>query len=171
MTMRSDHKALVFIGAVGVLGAGVRVIRASTASVPSTQPALEHQMQAADSSARAVHKPRGKGRKAAVHQRPDSAKQKFGSGPLDRPGYINGKLDLDVASLSQIDSLPGVSTRMAKRIVTDRMTRGPFVTLDGLKRVQGAGPKFIQRIDSLVTFSGTVIQPTAGDTMTVRRRP
>ena len=178
MTMRSDHKALVFIGAIAVLGAGVRVVRASTAAAPTTQPALERQMQAADSSARAVHTPRQQGRKAAVRSAadttkrklaPDTSKRRFGSGPLDRPGYIAGKLDLDVATAAQIDSLPGVPPSMAKRIVIDRMIRGPFLSRDGLRRVFGVGPSFIQSIDSLITFSGTIVQPNASDTIIVRR--
>jgi hypothetical protein len=57
---------------------------------------------------------------------------------------------------------------MAKRIVADRMMRGPFVTRDGLRRVPGVGPAFLAKIDSLVTFSGTVVQPSASDTVIAR---
>ncbi|HXT14336.1 MAG TPA: helix-hairpin-helix domain-containing protein [Gemmatimonadaceae bacterium] len=171
MTMRADHKALLFIGAVGVLGAGVRVVRASTASDHGDQPALAHQMQAADSSAHAQRGPRPKskgrrgGAKSPADSTPAHAAPTHGAGALDRPGYINGKLDLDAASAAQIDSLPGVSTLMAKRIAVDRMLRGPFVNRDGLRRVSGAGPTFVARIDSLVTFSGTVLQPSPTDTI------
>jgi len=174
MTIRSDHKALLFISAVGVLGAGVRVVRASTAAAPSIQPALEHQMKVADSSARVIHTPRGRGRAAAVRTAaaaaPDTGKKKpTGSGPLDRRGYIAGKLDLDVATAAQLDSLPGVSPTMAKRIVADRMARGPFLNRDGLRRVLGVGPLFMRQIDSLITFSGTYVQPDPNDTVIVRR--
>src|SRR5690242_14144363 len=53
MSLRADHKALVFVGAVAVLGAGVRVFKAASGSAvtPSTQAALEHQMASADSAA------------------------------------------------------------------------------------------------------------------------
>jgi hypothetical protein len=60
---------------------------------------------------------------------------------------------------------------MAKRIVADRLMRGPFLSMNGLRRVSGVGPLFIQRIDSVVTFSGTMVQPNAGDTVILRRRP
>jgi DNA uptake protein ComE-like DNA-binding protein len=178
--IRSDHKALVFLGAVGALGAGVRVVRASSTFSHDRQPALERQMQAADSSAKVVHAPKSKASKTTTPAKtvgrragaaPDSARRTYGSGPLDRPGYVNGKLDLDVATAAQIDSLPGVSTLMAKRIVADRMRRGPFVTREALRRVSGAGPLFIARLDSLVIFSGTVVQPNAADTVIVRRPP
>ena len=169
MTIRTDHKALLFIGAIGVLGAGVRVVRAATAPTTELQPALVHQIQAADSSAKAAHAPKGRKRKAAGQASPDSARKAYGSGPLDRPGYIGTRLDLDVASAAQVDSLPGVTPMMARRIVSDRMMRGPFVSRDGLRRVTGAGPKFIAGIDSLITFSGTVVQPNPADTVIVHR--
>jgi competence protein ComEA len=167
--MRTDHKALLFIGAIGVLGAGVRVVRASAASTTELQPALQHQIQAADSAAKATHARKGRKRKASPGGAPDSARKVFGGGPLDRPGYIAGRLDLDVATAAQIDSLPGVTPTMARRIVADRMIRGPFLSRDGLRRVTGVGPRFIAGIDSLITFSGTVLQPNPADTVIVPR--
>jgi DNA uptake protein ComE-like DNA-binding protein len=174
----------MFIGVVAVLGAGVRVVRAASgASTSAAQPALDRQMTAADSAAKAsrlakqgtarpqqgVHRPRSR-------QIADSAKRardstaRTGAGQHDRRGYIAGKLDLDVATLAQIDSLPGVTPLMARRIVLDRMARGPFVTRDGLRRVSGVGQIFLSRIDSLITFSGTVHMPEPADTAPPRRR-
>jgi competence protein ComEA len=192
--MRSDHKALLFLGVVAVLGAGVRVVRAANGRVATgAQPALERQSQAADSAARAG---RGRGgrakakstgtgatRDAAGRRSPrasrdstsaaaSAARARAAGGLLDHPGYIGGKLDLDVATAAQVDSLPGVTPTMAKRIVLDRMKRGPFVTRDGFRRVAGVGPVFLSRIDSLVVFSGTVRFPTDADTAIPRpRRP
>jgi competence ComEA-like helix-hairpin-helix protein len=90
--------------------------------------------------------------------------------PADRRGYIGAKLDLDVATLAQIDSLPGVTPLMARRIVLDRIAHGPFVTRDGLRRVSGVGQVFLSKIDSLITFSGTVKMPSADDTVPSRAR-
>lgn len=187
MSLRSDHKALMFLGAVAVLGAGVRVVRASSGATNAPQPALTHQSQAADSSARAgrggrgrAGPGRGRGRSGGSTRRggaptADStqgnvASRQRGNGPLDRPGYFNGKLDLDVATMAQIDSLPGVSATMARRIVADRIMRGPFITKDGLRRVTGMGPTLIAKIDSLVTFTGTIAQPSIADTVVARGR-
>ena len=187
MTLRSDQKALLFLGAVAVLGAGVRVVRASGREDIGAQPALERQAQAADSAARAS-KSQGRGQRGkrvsgakteiarsrssrasrdTSHAREgaSSARARSVSGPLDHPGYVAGKLDLDVATAAQIDSLPGVSPAMSKRIVVDRMSRGPFVTRDGFRRVRGTGPVFMSRIDSLVTYSGTVRFPISSDTV------
>ncbi|MGH7620347.1 MAG: ComEA family DNA-binding protein [Gemmatimonadaceae bacterium] len=175
--MRADQKALMFIGAVAVLGAAVRVVRAANdGESPRSQPALAHQLQAADSAAKAGRSyggrgaRQGTGRGARSRAPTDTLKRKRDSlervnrSPLDRPGYIGGKLDLDVATVAQIDSLPHVSRLMARRIVLDRMAHGPFVTRDGLRRVSGAGPIFLMQIDSLVAFSGTMRMPSPADT-------
>ena len=169
MSLRSEQKALLFIGAVAVLGAGVRVLRAATGrDDPGPQPALQQQSRAADSASRAGRQ-RGKrvaGKLSEAKSRsPKGADGPLGSGPLDRQGYVAGKLDLDVATAAQIESLPGVGPAMAKRIVADRMQRGPFVTRDGFRRVRGTGPMFLARIDSFVTFSGLVKHPEASDTI------
>jgi DNA uptake protein ComE-like DNA-binding protein len=184
MSLQSDHKALIFLATVAVLGAGVRVVRASgRGSVQEVQPALDRQVQAADSASRAGRGGRGGGRAgrgsaqakrtksntaAGDTTRRKAARDSAGKQPrgaLDRPGWIGGKLDLDVASAAQLDSLPGVTPAMAKRIVADRMTRGPFLNRDGLRRVPGTGPRFLAAIDSTVTFSGTFSRPVATDTV------
>jgi len=178
MSLRSDHKALMFLGAVGVLGAGVRVVRAAgKESVPVVQPALEHQASAADSAASAQRRegPKRKGRGARAERakvEPDQSPRSQAR-PLDRAGYIRGRLDLDVATAAQIDSLPGVTATMARRIAVDRARRGPFGNLAGLQRVSGAGKRFLQQIDTLVTFSGTFALVSPGDTVlkTRRKRP
>jgi competence protein ComEA len=76
--------------------------------------------------------------------------------PRDPPGYLLGKLDLDAATVAQIDSLPGIGPTLAKRITADRAERGPFLNLQGFGRVPGVGASLIRRLDTLVTFSGTL---------------
>ncbi len=170
MSIAADHKALVFLGIVAVLGAGVRITRTATRDDPATanQPALTRQLGAADSAARA-------GRRGAS---PKSRSSKTGSGrgstaagrathgppsstpvaqvPFGRPGYLYGKLDFDVATAAQIDSLPGIGPSLANRIVSDRAAHGPFLNFQGLRRVSGVGPVLLKRLDTLVTFSGAL---------------
>jgi DNA uptake protein ComE-like DNA-binding protein len=194
MSLRADHKALVFLGAVAVLGAGVRVSRASSRSIanPSAQAALDRQMASADSAANAG-RPAAEARRSGGRARggkrssrntqlpaPDSTSaaadsqqgrpsRKRADMPREGRGYINGRLDLDVATAAQIDSLPGVTPTIAKRIAADRMKRGPFLSLDGLRRVSGVGPALAKHLDSLVTFSGAFFQGNPQDS-TIRAR-
>lgn len=196
MSLRADHKALVFVGAVAVLGAGVRVVRSASGSTvtPSTQAALEHQMASADSAATSAagradaRRSNGRGRGRGSGSRRHSANgdpadtvavldpeqgtpsHKRAGGPLDRRGYIGSTLDLDIATAAQIDSLPGITPAIARRIAADRVKHGPFLNLDGLRRISGIGPTLIKRLDSLVTFSGAYTQATPQDTMIPPRR-
>ena len=181
MSLRADQKALVFFGAVAVLGAGVRVVRAAGGPSPtSSQPALDRQIRSSDSalqSSRSAKKRTArstsarKSARAVAAAEADTGRRRRPAGPADRRGYVGNRLDMDVASAAQIDSLPGVTPLMAKRIVTDRMTRGPFTTADGLRRVIGVGNGFLKRIDTLITFSGTFVQPSVSDSIIKKRRP
>lgn len=73
----------------------------------------------------------------------------------DRRGQpVGPKLDLDVASLEQIDHLPRVGPSLARRIVASRDSGGPFGSLEGLRRVKGIGAATLESLAPLVTFSG-----------------
>jgi len=180
MSLRADQKALLFLGAIALLGAGVRVVRAASGrGVSSAQPALERQLAAADSarlqqSRKRIGGARGRGRGTR-----DNASGREAAGrnvspvagpPVQSREYVNGRLDLDLATAAQIDSLPGVTPTIARRIVADRMARGPFLNAGGLRRVKGVGAKLLSRIDTLVVFTGVVAQPTASDTIIPRAK-
>ena len=46
--------------------------------------------------------------------------------------------------------LPQVGPVTAKRIVADRIKKGPFTTIEDLQRVRGIGPKTVIRLRELV---------------------
>jgi DNA uptake protein ComE-like DNA-binding protein len=178
MSLRPDHKALVFVGAIAVLGASVRVIRAASGETVSAQPALDHQLAVSDSArVKQASGRQGKGRGRQRGQRGARTDSTRASGPQgireqamqpNRRGYVNGKLDLDVATAAQIDSLPGIVPGVAKRIVADRMALGPFYNSDGLRRV-GLAPRVLRQLDPLVTYSGSFSHPSTTDTVIVPR--
>ena len=64
-----------------------------------------------------------------------------------------GPIDLDTATEDAIETLPRVGPALARRIVANRDSLGPFRSLDGLRRVRGIGPATITLIGPLVTFS------------------
>ncbi|WP_344149269.1 helix-hairpin-helix domain-containing protein, partial [Kribbella yunnanensis] len=55
-------------------------------------------------------------------------------------------LNLNTATVPQLDALPGVGPVLAQRILDYRTENGPFTTIDQLQEVPGLGPK---KFDSL----------------------
>ena len=172
----------MFVGAVAVLGARVRIMRAATGQTVTAQPALDLQLAASDSArlqqaagrqakeqaGRQRRRARGRGDSTAGTHRGNPAGSEAFARARGR-GYVNGKLDLDIATAAQIDSLPGIVPGVARRIIADRMMLGPFFNRDGLRRV-GLSPKVLRQLDTLATFSGSFSQPSPGDTVIPRSR-
>jgi len=63
------------------------------------------------------------------------------------------KLDLNMATEQEIESLPGIGPILAGRIVEYRQSRGAFRTVDQLRQVKGIGKKKFDRIRMLVNVS------------------
>jgi competence protein ComEA len=59
-----------------------------------------------------------------------------GAGTAPAPG---GKLDLNVATLEQLDGLPGVGPVMAKKILDWRTQNGRFTAVEQLREIPGIG--------------------------------
>ena len=59
-------------------------------------------------------------------------------------------VDLNRATLAELDALPGVGPATAQAIVTYRDKHGPFRTVDDLTEVQGIGPTRLEHLRDLV---------------------
>jgi competence protein ComEA len=60
-------------------------------------------------------------------------------------------LDLNTATLDQLDALPGIGPATAKAILAERDKRGRFTSVDDLLDVRGIGPAKLDAIRDLVT--------------------
>jgi competence protein ComEA len=60
-------------------------------------------------------------------------------------------LDLNTATATQLDQLPGVGPVLAQRIVDYRTQHGAFRSVDELRQVSGIGPAKFGDLKSLVT--------------------
>jgi DNA uptake protein ComE-like DNA-binding protein len=161
MPTPAERKALLFFSTVLALGVSTRAYQALQSRAPGdsrARSALERQIQAADSA-----------RKSGLRKSKRDKKPKAPPKPL-------GRLDLDVASEKDIESLRYVGPALAKRIVADRDSFGPFGSMEGLTRVKGVGSSMVAKLDSNVTFSlvprptNTVI-PRRSELPKARRKP
>lgn len=69
-------------------------------------------------------------------------------------GLPPGSTDVNTASSEELESLPGIGSRLAEEIVQDRLRKGPFLQTNDLLRVKGIGPKKIRQIESYLRFKG-----------------
>jgi len=63
-------------------------------------------------------------------------------------------IDINTASLADLDSLPGIGPVIAQRIITYRETNGPFQTIEAIQDVSGIGPVIFDRIKASITVVG-----------------
>ena len=59
-------------------------------------------------------------------------------------------VDLNRATLAELDALPGIGPVLARRIVEHRGRHGPFRSVDELRAVAGIGPALLARLRELV---------------------
>ena len=62
----------------------------------------------------------------------------------------DGPVDINRASESDLDALPGVGPSTARAIVEDRDANGPFSTIEDLMRVSGIGEKKFEKLKSSI---------------------
>lgn len=182
MPTPAEKRALVFLSAMLTLGAGVRATKALSAEPPPPSAAaradLHRQIVAVDSADSVERVSGGKhhrskrpkaigistsdGSDAAA--RPDSGnRSKRGKRaklrltmegqPRDIGATPGGPVDLDRAQEWEIQSLPKVGPGLARRILVNRDSLGPFGSLDELRRVKGVGDGVVNAIAPYVTFS------------------
>lgn len=68
----------------------------------------------------------------------------------EMPAPSDSVLDLNRASQTQFETLPGIGPALAKAIVMTRAARGPFFSIDELVEVDGIGPAKLEQLRSLV---------------------
>ncbi|HEY3288001.1 MAG TPA: helix-hairpin-helix domain-containing protein [Gemmatimonadaceae bacterium] len=167
MPTPAERQALLFFAAVAALGVGVNAWRAARGGervIAGSPGDLAAQIARVDSVA-AASPSREAGRAALKKRNAERAARKPRLEPaarlpdpvippVFRPPSPVSPTDLDLASVASIESLPRIGPALAKRIVANRDSFGPFGSMDGLQRVRGIGPAMAKALGDRVTFSG-----------------
>jgi competence protein ComEA len=66
------------------------------------------------------------------------------------PPSPSAPVDLNSATVEQLDALPGVGPVTAQKIVDYRQQHGPFTSVDGLDAIPGIGPARVENLRGLV---------------------
>ena len=61
-------------------------------------------------------------------------------------------INVNLATVDELDALPGVGPVIAQRIIEYRKNRGPFARLKDLQKVKGIGPATTKKIGSQACF-------------------
>ena len=73
---------------------------------------------------------------------------------VTNPAWSTSKsklLNVNTASSSELQALPGIGPKKADAIVTFRTANGPFRQVEDLVQVKGIGPKTLDKLRPLVT--------------------
>jgi competence protein ComEA len=75
------------------------------------------------------------------------------SGGESGDGSSGELININTASLEELDSLPGIGPTLAQRIIDYREEHGPFATIEEIMEVSGIGPATFENIKDLITVN------------------
>jgi competence protein ComEA len=67
-------------------------------------------------------------------------------------GGGGGLVNINTATVAELEALPGIGQTTAERIVEHREANGPFQSVEDLQQVRGIGPAALAKIAALVTI-------------------
>lgn len=64
---------------------------------------------------------------------------------------VTSKININTATVDELDALPGIGPALAQRIVDYRTQNGDFKTIEDIKKVRGIGDALFNQIKDLIT--------------------
>jgi competence protein ComEA len=71
--------------------------------------------------------------------------------PPSKGPAADGKVNVNPADLTELESLPGIGPTIAQRIIDYRQMNGPFAQIEDVMEVSGIGPAIFEKIHDLIT--------------------
>ena len=159
MATPSERKALFFFGFVALLGAGVRgwkTFKPDAVGYSADTYNPEAESRPSLRSAKLSSSAAGKRRTKATTSR---------TGQINRDS--ESTVDVDRATMAELDALGVLPRGMARLIVADRDSFGPFGSMDEMRRIPFVSASTLRKLAPRVTFSriprprNAVVQPHA----------
>ena len=91
-----------------------------------------------------------------------AAGQKDGSQAAKATASASAPVNLNTATMSQLESLPGIGPKTAERIIDYREKAGGFKKIEELMNVQGVGEKSFLKLKDLITVTPPKARESAG---------
>ena len=171
MATPAERKALLFFGIIAMCGAGVRVWRAQRPAQQPADAAVADTYGSFSAPGRSTAPVKSSNSRRTPVRSPASSSR---TGQINRDS--NAIVDLDRATMSEIDALGVLPKGMARLIVADRDSFGPFGSVDELRRVPFLSASTLRKLAPRVTFSrvprprNTVVHPRALPAITTARK-
>ncbi|MCS6911025.1 MAG: ComEA family DNA-binding protein, partial [Anaerolineales bacterium] len=67
------------------------------------------------------------------------------------PPVAGTKININTATLAELDTLPRIGPVIAQRIIDYRTANGPFRRIEDIQNVRGIGPATFEQIKDLIT--------------------
>ena len=71
----------------------------------------------------------------------------------DTPKRPSTQVNINTATVEELDGLPGIGEHMAQRIIEYRQKNGPFKRLEDLMGVRGIGEKNFLKLKPMITIA------------------
>ena len=87
-------------------------------------------------------------------QTPTTTTKTYSTGKVagDSTQRQSGKININSASLNQLDSLPGIGPAYAQRIIDYRSANGGFKSIEEIKNIKGIGDKTFDKFKDQITI-------------------
>ncbi len=74
----------------------------------------------------------------------------MGQGIPAQQGETGGKININTASATELDTLPGIGPSLAARIIDYREKSGPFKSTEDIQKVSGIGARRYEQLKDLI---------------------
>jgi len=92
---------------------------------------------------------------SAPHASAQAAAQSAAKGSRSSKPALTVPININTASATELDNLPGIGAKTAARIVEYRQKNGPFKKVEELMNVRGVGEKNFLKLKDHITVSST----------------